>query len=307
MKIKVLKAGPLTTIQDKGRFGYMSSGIGQSGVMDQDSYIKANKLLGNTNDEAVLEATIIGPDLFFEEEAIIAITGADMDVEINGKKIDICRPYYVEKGSTLKSGMVKNGARTYFAIKGGFNVPIVMGSRSTNIKCQLGGIEGRKLIDGNELVASPLSLDRTDIEKILSKEEKISVYKNEVEVRVIEGPQDCYFTEKGKRTFYNCIFTVSTDSDRMGIRLEGERIDSENGTDIVSDGISFGSIQVTPSGKPIVLMADHQTTGGYAKIATVISEDLSLLAQVKPGDKVRFKKVNIKKVQRLSLFEKMFG
>lgn len=307
MKIKVLKAGPLTTIQDNGRFGYMGLGVGQSGVMDRDSYIKANKLLENTNNEAVLEATIIGPDLYFEEETIIAITGADMDIEINGEKIEIGKPYYVEKKSTLKCGMVKNGARTYFAVRGGFDVPLVMGSRSTNIKCQIGGIEGRKLIDGDELEVGPLCLDRCGIERILCNKEKITTYKNEVEVRVIEGPQDCYFTEKGKHTFYNSFFTVSTDSDRMGIRLEGERIETKNGTDIVSDGIAFGSIQVTSSGQPIVLMADHQTTGGYAKIATVVLDDLSLLAQVMPGDKVRFKKANIKKIQKLSFLEKMFG
>lgn len=307
MKVTVLRAGPLTTIQDKGRFGYMGSGIGQSGVMDSESYYKANRLVGNKDDEAVLETTIIGPDLYFDDNAIIAFMGADMDVELEGKKLLRGMPHFIHKNSTLKCGMARNGARTYFAINGGFDTPIVMGSRSTNLKCQIGGIDGRKLIDGDEISFTSTCIKESEIRKILKNREKVNLYKKEVEIRVIEGPQADCFTDEGKKTFLSAEFTVSNDSDRMGIRLDGESIESKNGSDIVSDGIAFGSIQITSSGQPIILMADHQTTGGYAKIATVITEDLSTLAQVMPGDKITFKKVNIDQVQKRSVFEKFFG
>lgn len=298
MGMEILKPGPLTTVQDEGRFGYMKYGIGSSGVMDRKAYKAANELVGNSGGEAVLEATLMGPDIRFNEEAIIAVTGADMNPDIDGENIELYKSVRVHRGQTLHMAMAVKGCRSYIAVRGGIDVEKVMGSRSTNLKCGIGGYQGRKLEKGDILtIGITDDLDDHEIEMLNHKKISAEEFEPEITVRVIEGPQDNYFTEKGLESFYNTGYRVSAESDRMGIRLDGAVVESKNGTDIVSDGITFGSIQVPSSGKPIILMADHQTTGGYAKIATVVSEDLSLLAQARPGDTVKFKKTTIEYMQ----------
>ena len=297
MSIEVIAAGALTTVQDAGRFGYQSSGVRQCGVMDEAAYEAAKLLVGGG--EAVLEATISGPRLRFTVPTVIALTGADMKATLDGAPIPRYQPIAVSAGSSLAMAFAMSGCRAYIAVRGGVQVPPVMGSYATDFSSHIGGMEGRALKVGDVLPI--ISYGEAGIEEIISRAPKLSTptYSDNVTVRVIMGPQEEFFTAKGVSDFLSMPYTVSMDSDRMGIRLEGAAIESSAGTDIVSDGIVFGSIQVTPSGKPIILMADHPTTGGYAKIATVLSLDLPKLAQLKPGGSVNFEKISSAEAQAL--------
>lgn len=298
MKMTILKAGSLTTIQDAGRFGYMEYGIGESGAMDRNSYTRVNQLVGNVDGEAVLEATLLGPDLTFEQNTVIAYMGAHMNADIDGIPINRGRAYPVSAGQRVNFGFAKSGVRAYIAVAGGIEVPKVLGSRSTNLKCGIGGFQGRKLRNGDVIEVRDMTYSQGELERLFKRRETPEKYESRIHVRVIMGPQDDYFTEEGKRNFLEQEYKVSPESDRMGIRLSGNAIEGKDSMDIVSDGITFGSVQVTSSGLPIVLMADHQTTGGYAKIATVLTADLPYLAQARPGDVVTFTSVRIEDVQK---------
>ena len=294
MKLHVLSPGPMTTIQDAGRHGYVASGIGVSGVMDQDAYEAANYLVGNRYGEAVLEATLMGPSIQFDADCICAVTGADMGTKIGNKPVEPYRPFWVQSGQVLTMGYAQTGCRGYLAVQGGFEVPIVMGSRSTNLKCALGGYEGRALKAGDVLEVPDESRST-----VMDRKRRQQVYEQEVTVRVIPGPQADAFTEKGFRTLWEQSFSVSAKSDRMGLRLDGPVIETKEGSDIVSDGIALGAIQVTSGGQPIILLADRQTTGGYAKIGTVCSFDIPKLAQLKPGGIIHFEEITVEAAQRL--------
>lgn len=297
MSVKIVIPGALTTVQDAGRYGYQNSGIQTSGVMDHKAYAQANELAGNPAGEAVLEATLFGGTMEVDEDTVIALTGADMGPQVNGKPVEMNRPLLLKAGDSLSLGMVKSGCRTYIAFGGGIDVPVVMGSRSTNMKCSMGGYEGRALRAGDVL---QIGAPAVSYEKIQGRRVKAETYPSLIEVRVIEGPQAEYFSEKGKAAFYGGVYTISDQSDRMGYRMEGEPVESIDGTDIISDGIAFGAIQVPADGKPIILLADRQTTGGYAKIAVVCSFDIPRLVQGKPGDRVRFTKISVEEAQRIN-------
>lgn len=298
MKIQIINPGPLTSVQDAGRFGYMEYGITSSGVMDMDAYRIVNKLVGNHEGEAVLEATLMGPTFQVEGEGLLAFYGADMPATLDGVPLERGKAYPVKDGQTVAFGMAKSGVRTYIAFAGGIDVPIVMGSRSTNMKCGIGGYQGRKLAGADVLsVADPKEGEKT-WEKLMKHSVPAKDYPSQISIRVVLGPQDDYFTKKGLDTFLHTAYQVSPQSDRMGIRFLGEAIEGVSSMDIVSDGITFGSIQVTSEGLPIILMADHQTTGGYAKIATVVTEDLCKLAQARPGDHVAFEAVPVEAVRK---------
>lgn len=292
MGIQVLYPGAFTTIQDLGRPGYQAFGVPVSGAMDLSACKAANSLAGNEPGAAVLEMTLLGGTYTFDAPAKIALCGADMSPRIGDVPLPMWKAADVSPGDILSLGYAKEGCRTYLAASGGIDVPLVMGSRSTNVRCHLGGLEGRSLKAGDYLrickgpersAGRPRGNDReSDI--------RIPRYSCSVTVRALPGPQDDLFTEKGLDTFFSSEYVMEEGSDRMGIRLSGKQVESRSGTDILSDGIAFGSVQITSSGQPIVLMADRQTTGGYAKIATVLSEDLWMLAQMKPGDTVHFSK-----------------
>ena len=294
MAINVLVPGPLTTVQDLGRYGYQHCGMHCCGAMDQDSCKRANDLVGNSPAEAVLEHTLFGGTCQFDQSTVIALTGADMNPILNGQLCPMNRAISVSPGSVLTLGMAVSGCRTYLAVAGGIQVPPVLGSRSTDLKCGIGGYQGRSLRSGDRLMIPEYVPDC--IPPVSHEAPARPVYPSYVTVRVIEGPQAEYFTGKGLDTFYSVPYTVSEQSDRMGCRMEGPAIESFHGTDIISDGIVFGSIQVTSAGQPIVLMADRQTTGGYAKIATVFSRDLPILAQCRPGNTVHFRKISLEEV-----------
>ncbi len=293
MPVKVIIPGVLTTVQDAGRFGYQKSGIRTSGVMDAESFEKANYLVGNENGEAVLETTLYGGTMEFSEDAVIAVTGADMEPRVNQVPIPMNRPIKISAGDSLSLGMAREGCRAYIAFAGGIDVPLVMGSRSTDITCRIGGYQGRRLAAGDEI---RLGTGRR-YEEVKDRTVQASSYPVPISLRVIEGPQAEYFTEKGKQTLYSQTYTISEQSDRMGYRMEGPAIESVNGTDIISDGIPLGAIQVPAGGKPIILLADRQTTGGYAKIGTVCSFDIPKLVQGKPGDSVRFTRITVEEAQ----------
>lgn len=292
----LISSGPLSTVQDGGRFGYMSMGFSPNGAMDTYSMKLANLLVGNSPDDGVIEMTLIGMSVRFDCMTVIAITGADMQPKLNDQPIAMYSSVPVAAGDRLTMSAATKGMRAYLAVAGGFDVPEVMGSMSTNLKCALGGFEGRKLRAGDVLPlrrsTDPMFYDN---HSFVPEND----YSEHITARVILGPQDNYFTAKGIDTFLSSTYTVSDKSDRMGIRLDGQPIENINGVDIISDGIVTGSIQIPASGTPIIMMADRQTTGGYAKIATVISVDLKKIAQARPGTKISFSLIDEKQAIRL--------
>ena len=291
MILKVITPGPLSTIQDGGRFGYMSTGFGSGGAMDLRAMRIANILVGNNENDGVIEMTMLGLSAEFTCPSVIALTGADMQPKINGEDIPMYESVEVQAGDKLTMGAAKQGMRGYLAVSGGFDIDPVMGSQSTNLKVKLGGFQGRKLAAGDQI---PLRRETDFSHCGHNKCEPENAYPQVATVRVMFGPQEDYFTEKGIDTFLRASYTVSGQSDRMGVRLEGAPIENKNGVDIISDGIAYGSVQIPASGTPIIMMADRQTTGGYAKIATVITADLYKIAQAKPGSIIRFQAVTEK-------------
>ena len=295
MSITVLNPGLMTTVQDQGRIGYQQFGVSVSGVMDPRSAALANILVGNDEKEAVLECTMMGPHLQFNQANCIAITGGDLMPTLDGKPIPNYTAVKVEAGQVLKFTMPKSGCRAFIAFAGGLDIPEVMGSRSTYMKAKIGGVEGRKLAKDDVIGfrAPKAELKNMNFRSMASE----FVPRKEYTVRVVLGPQDDYFTDAGIQTFLSEVYSVTAEFDRMGCRLEGAVIQHKEGGDIISDGIAFGAIQVPSSGKPIIMLGDRQTTGGYTKIANVISADFRILAQLKQGDKVRFEKVSVKAAQ----------
>ncbi len=293
--IEVLQPGALTTVQDLGRFGYQQYGMGTAGVMDSFSFLTGNLLVGNIENAACLEVTLTGPKLLFHTSTIAAITGADMTAKLNDETLPLWQSFFVPAGSILKFGRLKKGYRTYICLAGGVQVPLVMGSRSTYLKGSLGGFKGRKLLRGDMLPIHVLEQDELSPDqqfKKLSKEYQPAYQENET-VRAIPGPQDDYFTSASLADFFSSSFTVTANSDRMGYRLEGPLIKHIKEFNIISDAISPGAIQIPGDGNPIIMMADRQTTGGYPKIATIITADLPKVAQLKPGHTIKFIKTSL--------------
>ncbi len=297
---KILKPGPLTTVQDSGRRGYQRFGMPEAGAMDKFSFRTANLLVGNCAGTAVLEFTLEGPDLIVQKDSIIAITGGDFSPCLNSCQIPMWQSIYVSAGSRLEIGSVNRGLRGYIAFKGGIDVEEKMGSRSTYLKGGVGGFKGRKLQKG-DLLKLGKKADRDEYIEASLPGSYIPKYTGHADTRVILGPQEDHFTESGVETFLRGEYTVTSQADRMGYRLEGPKIlhRDEDSSDIISDGIPPGAVQVPGHEKPIIMMADRQTTGGYPKIATVISVDLPHIAQLKPGETLSFNEVSLKRAQKL--------
>lgn len=293
--LEVIQPGPLTTVQDLGRYGYQQYGVPVSGAMDNYALRVANLLVGNNEGEACLEITLLGLQLRVLEDTVVTITGADLSPMLNKSPLPMWEAVMVGRGDTISFPWPKRGCRSYLAVAGGIDVPKVMGSCSTHVKSRMGGLEGRPLRAGDYLKrgqAQPTISGRR------LPPQYIPEYQNQSELRVILGPQDDYFTEEGIHTFLHSEYTISIKADRMGYRLEGPRIEHKAGADIISDGIPLGAVQVPGDRLPIVLLADRQTTGGYTKIATVITVDVLKLAQAKPGDKVRFLQITEEEAHR---------
>lgn len=280
----------MTTVQDRGRYGYQQFGVPVAGAMDTFALKMANILTGNSENSACLEITLTGLRLRVLEDTAIAVTGGDLVPKINGAPLPIWQSVAVKKGDVISFGWACKGCRAYLAVAGGIDVPLVMGSRATYVKSGIGGFEGRALKSGDHLKSGRVNPSKT--ERKLSPE-FVPDYTTSNTLRVILGPQDEYFTEEGIQTFLGSEYSVSGEADRTGYRLSGPTIKHKAGADIISDGIPLGAVQVPGSGLPIVLLADRQTTGGYSKVATVVTVDIPHLAQAKPGDKVRFKSVRL--------------
>ena len=302
MSIEVLHPGLLTTVQDLGRTGYQRFGVSVSGAVDPRSAAVANILAGNPDGDAVLECPVLGPQLRFDAPAVIAVTGADLGPTLDGVPVENYRALRVQAGQTLRFTWPKCGCRAYLAVAGGLDVPEVMGSRSTYMKAKIGGWHGRKLEKGDVL---PLRAPGTE-PKALENRALAPEFcgRSEYTLRVVMGPQDDAFTPGGVSAFLSGVYTVTPEFDRMGCRMEGPEIEHNGSADILSDGIAFGAVQVPDSGQPIVMLADRQTTGGYTKIANVISADFRLLGQLKSGDRVRFEKVSLAAAQEALLAQR---
>ncbi len=297
--LEVIEGGLLTTVQDLGRPGYARYGVPPSGAMDFFALAVANCLVGNPPGAAGLEITLVGPTLRATAPCLVAVTGADLTFQVNGREMPMWMSVFVRRGSVISFGGRRRGCRAYLAVAGGIDVPSVLGSRSTYLPGRFGGLEGRALRPEDRLPIGPVSGDLVERAGRAFPRHLIPPYSDRPVLRVIPGPQDDHFTPEGLETFFGAEYRVLPTSDRMGYRLEGPRVAHSKGTEIVSDGVPLGAVQVPPDGQPIIMMADHQTTGGYPKIATVIRADIPLLAQCVPGEsRVSFRPVNIAEAQR---------
>jgi len=291
--LEILAPGPLTTVQDCGRFGSGRFGVPRSGAADTFSLRIGNLLVGNPENQAALEITVMGPAIIALADAAIAITGADMQPMVDGQPIQMWRSHLLQKGGVLSFKGRRSGCRAYLAVGGGISVPIVLGSRSTNLAARFGGLDGRPLQKGDVLYsespAAHLKAEGATLDRAL-----IPSYDTRQRLRVIPGPQDHHFPDAAKELFFSARFTVTPQSDRAGIRLAGPRIEAVQGLEasILSEGVVPGAIQVPGDAQPIILLGET-VTGGYRKIATVISADLHLSGQLTPGDIVQFVEVSM--------------
>jgi biotin-dependent carboxylase-like uncharacterized protein len=285
--IRVVKPGLLTTVQDLGRRGYRAFGMPLAGAVDRRSHALANLLGGNDAGAATLELTLLGPTLRFERAAYVGVCGADLRAKLDGVQVENGRGFFVPAGGELAFGSAAAGCRAYLAVRGGIAVPPVLGSRSTYTRAAVGGFQGRKLETGDVLPLTPAASKGSRAPRALPRE-LLPRMGGEVRLRVLLGPQDDLFTGEARTTFLEAAYGVTNRNDRMGYQLEGPPLRHRSKADIVSDALCPGAVQVPGSGMPIVMMADCQTTGGYAKLATVIGPDVPLLAQARLGDAVRF-------------------
>jgi biotin-dependent carboxylase-like uncharacterized protein len=302
MAIRVQSPGLLTTVQDTGRLGEYAIGMPPSGAMDVFSYQVGNYIVGNEEGAAGLEMTYLGPELEFTEDAVIAITGAEMPPKINGEEAPTWEVVAVGAGDVLSFDYLGSGARSYLAVAGGIDVPIFMHSRSTYTLIGLGGLEGRALQEGDELEVGE-GEDRSDRVGMAVDEDHVPTYSKETELRVIIGLASYRLTEESMEEFLNTTWTVTPDADRVGYRYKGGELKfvereqpagaGADPANVVDFGYPIGSIQVPGGVEPIVLMNDAVTGGGYATIGTVISADRDKLAQTKTNDKTRFLSVDL--------------
>ncbi|MEA1963760.1 MAG: biotin-dependent carboxyltransferase family protein [Candidatus Aerophobetes bacterium] len=298
--LEVLEPGLLTTVQDSGRFGYQKYGVPVSGGMDTFSLKIANLLVANSINEGVLEITGLGiVKLKILNNTAVALTGADLTPMIDTSPLPMWRATEVKKGKILSLGGAKRGFRAYLSVAGGIDIPLVLGSRSTYCKAKIGGIEGRPLRKGDIISSFLPGQSLEEIARRYLPEDSVPDLPEEIEARVIMGPQDDYFKPEGIQTFLNSWYSVSPESDRTGYRLRGPRITHKDKTDIITDAIPLGAIQVPGDGLPIILMADRGPTGGYPKIACILSVDVDKVGQLKPGDKIKFKKIDIKEAHKI--------
>ncbi|EGA89048.1 hypothetical protein GPDM_12517 [Planococcus donghaensis MPA1U2] len=301
--LKILKGGLQTSVQDLGRIGFQKYGVIASGVMDPFAHRLANLLVGNDEQLATLEISLVGPKIQFTEDTLIALCGGDLSPQINGSPIKTWRMLVVKKDSTLTFGEPRIGARCYLAVAGGIQVEEVMGSRSTYLRAGIGGFKGRSLTKGDDIHNGELTpIQLKALERSSDNEFDWLVpparYFEEPIIRMIKGKQFELFNNTSKDQIFTEAFSVSGNSDRMGYRLEGPSLALEEPTELISEAVAFGSVQVPIDGNPIILMADRQTTGGYPKIGQVASVDLPLIAQLKQGQSLRFKEISLADAQQ---------
>lgn len=296
---EVIQPGVLTTIQDLGRYGFSQFGVPPSGALDIFSFRAGNLLVGNREGESGLEVTLMGLKLMTLKEVVISITGGDLCPTLNGEPLAMWRTHLLVEGDVVHFKKVRAGCRAYLAVSGGFVVPGIMESSSTYLSGKFGGLEGRKLKEGDILYSLDVSssLNKLGLQFPI---DWISFLEKEQALRVIPGPQDHHFTEEGFQTFCSSFYHVTPQCDRMGVRLEGPKIERRSDVEesIISEGMIAGAIQVPGDGKPMIILTEL-VTGGYTKIATIISTDLPRVAQLKPGDRVRFMPITLEEALHL--------
>jgi antagonist of KipI len=284
--VHVLRPGLLTTVQDLGRWGFQSKGVPVAGPMDPFSHRLANALVGNSGESATLEVTLSGPALEFESGCVIALAGAEFVVTVDGNVAPYAQALEVPPRSKVEFGTRVRGARAYLAVDGGFDVPLTLGSRATHVPSRLGGLEGRPLRKGDRVPLGVPAGRRVAMRTTTHAQDTLT---ESAVVRVLRGPDEQRFLAAAFDALQSDAYAIDLDSDRMGYRLHGPELRHSHGADIISDVTPVGSLQVPASGQPILLMADRQTTGGYPRIATVISADLGIAGQRAPGETLSFR------------------
>jgi antagonist of KipI len=304
MNLRIIKAGVLDTVQDMGRYGWQHLGINPGGAMDKLSAQVANILAGNDSHEAVIELHFPASSFFFEQPALIALAGADFSATINGDEVPSLHPILVSKYSIFQFHSIVKGARAYLAVKGGLDLTKWLGSRSTNIKAGTGGYNGRALQNDDEigLGAAP------DLCPLVGKKEYIVLpWKADTawnsdegdEILILRGNEFGRLTDLSREKLNQQSYSITNQSDRMGYQLKGQPLSVNTNEEVVSSGVNFGTVQLLPGGQLILLMADHQTAGGYPRVAHVITADHSKLGQMKPGDAIRFKFTDLPTAENL--------
>jgi biotin-dependent carboxylase-like uncharacterized protein len=289
--------GPMSSLQDLGRFGWQRFGVSSSGAMDSLALAAANALVGNPPGTAAVELVLLGCTIAADQTPVrVAVAGAPATLSLDGQRLPAMTSILIEPWRTLTVGPMQAGIYAYLAVEGGFALPAVLGSLSLQQRAKLGGLEGRALRAGDRL---PVQARRDAADACETALDPLDLGAGDV-IRVVLGPQADYFSTQGVETFLGEAYSVSAQADRMGYRMSGPRIEHARGFNIVSDGIVTGSVQVPGTGEPIVTMADRQTTGGYPKIATVISADLRILAQRRAGEAVRFSAVHVEEAQAIA-------
>jgi antagonist of KipI len=318
MSIHILRPGLQTTVQDRGRYGLQHIGVVPCGAMDPVALELANGLVGNRSDEAVLEITVLGPVVTFETDALIALCGAEMEASVGREAMPANRPVLVQKGMVLNARRTTLGSRAYLAVAGGIALAPVLGSRSTYLPAKFGGLQGRALRAGDSLPlvddVSSLSLHRY---KSLGNKKELGGLRtvswsapsltlparDPILIHAMEGRHHALFDAAARRAFFDATWKVTPDSNRMGFRLAGPVLARANagqpGSEIISEPACLGTVQVPANGLPIALMADHQTTGGYPKMAEIAAADVPRLAQLAPGGTVQFARCTLEQAREL--------
>ena len=296
--IQVQTPGLLTTVQDLGREGFGPIGVSPSGAADPISLRLGNRLVGNAEGAAGLEMTLLGGTFLFPQGAIIALTGSDFGTSLDGASLDLWTSFEAKPGQALRVGSTRSGARCYLCVQGGIGVKPVLGSASTHLLSGLGGHEGRALRKEDVLPIGPATASFRKTAVAPQALERLSPRKV---LRVTLGPQSDWFPNPSQQTFYEDTYRVAEESNRMGLRLEGRPIAQQSGGEMITEGVSIGAVQITAGGLPIILFVEQQTTGGYAKIANVISADLHSLGQLRPRDEIRFERIEWETARSLLL------
>ncbi|HEX7118470.1 MAG TPA: biotin-dependent carboxyltransferase family protein [Longimicrobiales bacterium] len=314
MSLRVLRPGLLTTVQDLGRPGHQAEGVTVGGAMDPLALRIANLLVGNAEAAAALELTLVGPTLRLEADVFFSVCGGDLQPAIDGRPVPMWHPVRARAGATLSFRGAASGCRAYLAVAGGIDVPVVLGSRSTHLRARFGGLDGRAVREGDVLRLGPRPELSGRLEARIPLENApfaaadwlaagavLAGYGPDPVVRMMRGPEFDRLTAASRERLFEAEFRVAPESDRMGYRLEGPRLETTDGAEMISEGVAAGTLQLPPGGDPIALMADRQTTGGYPRIGQIATVDLPRMAQLRPGDGVRFREVGLAEAQALYL------
>jgi antagonist of KipI len=299
--LEVLAPGMLTTVQDLGREGFGPMGVSPTGAADPLALRIGNRLLGNPENAAALEMTLLGGTFAFPEGGAIVLAGSDFAPALDDVPLAIWTSTEVRPAQILRMGATRSGARCYLCVQGGFAVKPFLGSAATHLLSGLGGYEGRALRKGDALSFGSATGGFRTFRKKTATRRALEKWTPRKVLLVTAGPQGDWFSQEAQNTFYTKTYRLTEESNRMGLRLEGPPISSADGGEMLSEGVSLGAVQITAAGLPIILFVEQQTTGGYPKIANVISADMSSLGQLRPRDEVRFEQVDMERARALLL------